>query len=160
MESVRMPSALTKSAGARTILQTIDPSVGDLQALLDQVANIQDQSNDQFRQMILMVTQLFGSMHRETMELVRDELEEIRNLAGELKALRQESAWGRMIESAPAASPQVNGANPGEHQEAKTSTPRDPGEIHLIVSERLAAFERERRGRWSTLSKILGKNDG
>jgi pSer/pThr/pTyr-binding forkhead associated (FHA) protein len=152
---VRVPS---RSAGEATpaIRPPFDTSATDIRTFLDQVAEIQHQSNDQFRQVILMVTQLFGSMHRETMDLVHEELEQIRILSGELKALREESAWGRSIESA-SESMQNGGASLEDRRDARAGTPRDPGEIHLIVSERLAAFERERQGRWNSLSKILGK---
>lgn len=153
--TVKVPSMLGTD-GTRATRPSLDSPAADIRAILDQVADIQHQSNDQFRQMLLMVTQLFGSMHRETMDLVHEELEQIRILSGELKAFREESAWGRAVGTAP-ESTKKGGASLEDRRDVRAGTPRDPGEIHLIVSERLEAFERERQGRWNTLSKILGK---
>jgi pSer/pThr/pTyr-binding forkhead associated (FHA) protein len=138
-------------SGPPAIARQPEPSAGDLRAILEQVVDLHQQSNDQFRQVIGMVTQLFGSMHRESMDLVREELEQVRNLAGEMKALREESAEGRSAGSRAPTTADTGVSTGG-------GSTRDPGEIHLIVGERLAAFDRERRGRWDQLSRLLGRS--
>ena len=155
---------------ARSTAPEFPPGGFELGPLLEQVTSIQGQSGDQFSQVILMLTRLFGSMHREMVDLVREEMEQIRRLSDEMQAMRAESAAGKTItplesQNRPPASkatlPSVSGDSrerdaPGS---VEPTRPREPGEVHMIVSERLAIFEQERQSRWNKISKILLKSD-
>ena len=142
------------------------PGGGDLVPLLEQISSIQGQSEDQFSQVVLMLTRLFGSMHREMVDLVREEMEQIRRLSEEMQAMRAESAAEKIFapparENHPLASsaPPSTAGDPRTRHGAGSgdpAKPREPGEVHMIVSERLATFEQERQSRWNKISKILG----
>ena len=153
----QLPSTRTASVEGPAMVGTLDPSACDLREFLEQVVDAQQYSGEQFRQAVLMMTRLLGSMHRETIDLVREELEQVRNLVGELKALQEDAIQGRTAPRPPPLGWPEDGPISGEPAATGSKVHRDPGDIHLIVGERLAAFERERRGRWSKLSGLLGK---
>jgi pSer/pThr/pTyr-binding forkhead associated (FHA) protein len=148
--------SVARPAAPGSPLEVFDP-----RALLDQIASIERPSNDQVGQAILMLTQLFGSMHREMVDLVREELEQIRRLSAELQTLRAETPGKIRTRLVPPVATQARASSgptiSDDHAPVEPTRPRDPGEVHLIVSERLATFEREREGRWNKISRILLK---
>ena len=63
-----------------------------LELLLNHFGQMQQQMMDQFQQSMMMMMQMFGGMHRDQMGLVREELERLRELNGEIAAIKGELA--------------------------------------------------------------------
>jgi predicted component of type VI protein secretion system len=68
-------------------IQLADPS---LAPLVSQFAQMQHHMLEQFQQTMLAVVQTFGKLHRDQLALVRQELDRLHELTGELNALRNE----------------------------------------------------------------------
>jgi pSer/pThr/pTyr-binding forkhead associated (FHA) protein len=60
--------------------------------LVNQFGLMQQQMFDQFQQAMAMMVQMFGTMHRDQMEVIRAELDQLRELTEEFHALKQELA--------------------------------------------------------------------
>ncbi|HZW30931.1 MAG TPA: FHA domain-containing protein [Isosphaeraceae bacterium] len=60
--------------------------------LVNQFSLMQQQMFDQFQQAMSMLVRMFGTMHREQMDVIRDELDRLHQLTEELQALRSELA--------------------------------------------------------------------
>ena len=60
--------------------------------LLNQFGQMQQQMLDQFQQAISMIVQMFGTMHRDQMATIREELDQLRELTREFQALKLELA--------------------------------------------------------------------
>jgi pSer/pThr/pTyr-binding forkhead associated (FHA) protein len=60
--------------------------------LVNQFGVMQQQMFDQFQQAMAMMIQMFGTMHREQMEVIRGELDQLHDLTEEFRALRNELA--------------------------------------------------------------------
>jgi pSer/pThr/pTyr-binding forkhead associated (FHA) protein len=60
--------------------------------LINQFGFMQQQMFDQFQQAMAMMVQMFGTMHREQMEVIRAELDGLRDLTEEFHALKNELA--------------------------------------------------------------------
>jgi pSer/pThr/pTyr-binding forkhead associated (FHA) protein len=60
--------------------------------LVNQFGLMQQQMLDQFQQAISMLVQMFGTLHRDQMELIRRELDQLRDLTKEFHALKLELA--------------------------------------------------------------------
>ena len=77
--------------------------------LVNQFSMMQQQMFDQFQQAMGMLVQMFGTMHREQMEVIREELDRLHELSRELQELKDELARssGRPSpsQSEPAAAP-------------------------------------------------------
>lgn len=73
--------------------------------LVNQFSIMQQQMFDQFQQAMGMLVQMFGTMHREQMDVIREELDRLHDLTRELQDLKEELARppGRATE--PAAAP-------------------------------------------------------
>jgi pSer/pThr/pTyr-binding forkhead associated (FHA) protein len=63
-----------------------------LAPLVNQLGLIQQQMFDQFQQAMAMMVQMFGTMHRDQMEVIRAELDQLRELTEEFHALKSELA--------------------------------------------------------------------
>jgi pSer/pThr/pTyr-binding forkhead associated (FHA) protein len=63
-----------------------------LAPLISQFGLMQQQMFDQFQQAMSMVVQMFGTMHRDQMEVIRAELDRLHELTEEFHALKQELA--------------------------------------------------------------------
>ena len=77
--------------------------------VLSQFGLMQQQMFDQFQQAMAMMVQMFGTMHRDQMEVIRAELDQLRELTEEFHALKSELAE-RTREQAerPMHEPEVN----------------------------------------------------
>jgi len=77
--------------------------------LVNQFGLMQQQMFDQFQQAMAMMVQMFGTMHRDQMEVIRAELDQLRELTEEFHALKNELAE-RTRERAeiPLQEPEVN----------------------------------------------------
>ena len=60
--------------------------------LMNQFGTMQEQMLDQFQQAIAMLVQVFGNLHRDQMHVIRDELDQLRNLTKEFQTLKLELA--------------------------------------------------------------------
>src|SRR5262249_60566137 len=62
---------------------------------------MQQQMFDQFQQAMGMLVQMFGTMHREQMEVIREELDRLHDLTRELQELKQELVRSPGLTAAP-----------------------------------------------------------
>jgi pSer/pThr/pTyr-binding forkhead associated (FHA) protein len=169
-------------------------SGGVLVPLFNQFALMQQQMFDQFQQALVMTMQTFGSMHREQMGLVRQELDRLHELTRELHELQRElprhRANGsispsqaaevpvaetlRPADPMPVQTPPPKRKNPPEPavtpemkkvaapEKKKTDQPngeRPPAQkgedVHLWLTQRIAAIQEERQGLWNRLMGML-----
>lgn len=132
----------------------------------------------QGRDVVMMLAQMLGAMHRDHMELVRDELTEIRRLAEEMHALRTElhrrpapppvaprraegeAGAGAGFERAPDEFQERGAATEGEGVGIDPPARRDPRECLEIASGFLAAYEREQHGYWSRILRLVTRLSG
>jgi pSer/pThr/pTyr-binding forkhead associated (FHA) protein len=68
--------------------------------LVNQFGLMQQQMFDQFQQAMAMMVQMFGTMHRDQMEVIRTELDQLRELTEEFHALKNELAHRSRAEMA------------------------------------------------------------
>ena len=58
--------------------------------LMNQFGQMQQQMLDQFQQAITMIVQMFGTLHRDQMVTIREELDQLRDLTREFHAIKLE----------------------------------------------------------------------
>jgi type III secretion system (T3SS) inner membrane Yop/YscD-like protein/FHA domain-containing protein len=93
------------TSGQATSIECISPAVnvptrlekGEiteslLVPLMNQFGQMQQQMLDQFQQAISMIVQMFGTLHRDQMVTIREELDQLRDLTREFHALKLELA--------------------------------------------------------------------
>jgi pSer/pThr/pTyr-binding forkhead associated (FHA) protein len=73
--------------------------------LVNQFSLMQQQMFDQFQQAMGMLVQMFGTMHREQMDVIRAELDRLHDLTEELQALRSELANTSRRPASPSTGP-------------------------------------------------------
>jgi pSer/pThr/pTyr-binding forkhead associated (FHA) protein len=73
--------------------------------LVNQFGMMQQQMFDQFQQAMGMLVQMFGTMHREQMDVIREELDRLHDLTRELQELKEELARDPARAAAPAVAP-------------------------------------------------------
>jgi pSer/pThr/pTyr-binding forkhead associated (FHA) protein len=87
----------------------LHPEVNEsvLVPLVNQFSMMQQQMFDQFQQAMGMLVQMFSSMHREQMEVIREELDRLHELSRELQELKEEltKSPGRSAAASPSAGP-------------------------------------------------------
>jgi pSer/pThr/pTyr-binding forkhead associated (FHA) protein len=159
-----LPAALQGQAAAAVRPQDwsgtsncrIEPTAHDLQPLLGELAQMHERTCEQFREVILGLTQLFGSMQTDQMRAVREQIEEIRTLAGTIRALQAAPAGASPAPTAIAAPAIAAMGNAGQDDAGGPETFRpDPREIDALIGERLARYETEREQRWNKLLRTL-----
>jgi pSer/pThr/pTyr-binding forkhead associated (FHA) protein len=143
------------------------PSDALLLPVIDKFNLMQQQMFDQFHQTLVLVVQMFGSLHRDQMATVREELDQIWQLTRELQDLQ-----GQLLSHTPgsvgdAASPRPERPEvqlPGEPTglpagpEAASSQPAADASIHGWLGRRILALNAERQGRWQKLMDfVMGK---
>jgi pSer/pThr/pTyr-binding forkhead associated (FHA) protein len=144
--------------------------------VLNQFSLMQQQMFDQFQQTMLMMVQMFGTLHRDQMDLLREELHQLHAVTRELQSLQMEFAWQPAFSIGPGpdpvSPPRTESARPpGDPAQKSESAPAskvpplagapdghtDPA-IHAWVSQRIAQLQQERQGRWQKiLSFVMGK---
>ena len=130
-----------------------------LQALLERGGPEPAQASSPFGQALILMVRLLGDVHRDHLTLVRDELAQIRRLSHEMEALRariprEEPVRERTL-FAPAPSPN-DAEHVAEPEVERIDVPRPgPEAAREIVSERLEAWEKERRSRWRRLMRLI-----
>jgi pSer/pThr/pTyr-binding forkhead associated (FHA) protein len=85
--------------------------------LVNQFGLMQQQMFDQFQQAMAMMVRMFGTMHRDQMEVIRAELEGLRELTEEFHALQQELA-NQSRKEAETPSSELLGASAGAGRSA------------------------------------------
>jgi hypothetical protein len=95
--------------------------------VIHQFGQMQMQMFDQFQQMLMMMFQMFSTMHREQMDVVREELGQIRHLTQQLQEAQAELRKQTASTQAPAppASPSARSAANPTLPSPPTSVPRD-----------------------------------
>jgi pSer/pThr/pTyr-binding forkhead associated (FHA) protein len=81
-------------ASDRAVPGRFQPEVTEsvLVPLVNQFSMMQQQMFDQFQQAMGMLVQMFGTMHREQMDVIREELDRLHQLTQELQVLKSELA--------------------------------------------------------------------
>jgi hypothetical protein len=101
-----------------------EPADEIIRPLLGHCGQMQQQMFDQFRQVVMMMFQMFGTLHQEQVGLLREELDHIRRLTGELHELR-----AQLGQRPPAA----DGPHPRRRREpappAQTNPPTRPDRV-------------------------------
>jgi pSer/pThr/pTyr-binding forkhead associated (FHA) protein len=72
--------------------QQSEPTESMLVPLVNQFGMMQQQMFDQFQQAMAMMIKMFGTMHRDQMEVIRAELDRLHELTDEVQALKNELA--------------------------------------------------------------------
>jgi pSer/pThr/pTyr-binding forkhead associated (FHA) protein len=149
------------------------------------LGQIQDQMSDQFSQSMMMMAQTFGALFREQMDLVRNELDQIRQLTRELETLRAR-LQAETVPSAPALEnaherPPLSPTAPGNTTRPKATAAtkataeskpplRPPAQepaksdeslddVHALLCQRIAAIQDERQSRWQRiLDTVRGRS--
>ncbi len=124
-------SPMTNLMEVRSLLEGRPPEQVELAETLlvpviHQFGQMQMHMFDQFQQMLMMMFQMFSTMHREQMDVVREELGQIRHLTQELQEtqaeLRKQTAPAQASPSArSAATPTL--ASPAPPRDAKVKAP-------------------------------------
>jgi hypothetical protein len=153
---------------------------------------MQQQMFEQFQQTVLMMLQLFSSMHQDQMATIREELARLHTVTRELEVLQKRVAEhppaGALAGTGPqgtmgkevalpapkAGLPPANRNEEGERSPSKENKAASSGpavsaaavpvspdgvqsgeKIHAWLSERVAALEQERQGRWQKILSLL-----
>ncbi len=96
-------------ASSAKIEELEDPTVvhfANQFGLLPQQMRQQEQMFDQFQQVMAMIVQRFGDKHRDQMQVVREEIIQIRQLSGELQSLHSR------LSTSPPHSPPIPNSQP------------------------------------------------
>jgi pSer/pThr/pTyr-binding forkhead associated (FHA) protein len=118
---------------------------------------------DHFHQALMTMTQVLGTVHRDQMGLIREELQRVQALSQELNTLRADLARRPSAAAPPAAlaAPAENGARAAAApapRPAAAAAPRADDAVHVWLTQRIEALEQERQTRWQkVMGFMLGK---
>jgi pSer/pThr/pTyr-binding forkhead associated (FHA) protein len=166
-------------APARFSSSSNHPEHPQLMSIIQQLNLMNQQMFDQFHQTLLTMAQMFCTMQREQMTLVRQELDRVQELTGELQEI-QATLKKRVSSDCEAAAAGLDvptystnadagieapnevmvesallrgtAANPPKAPVPVSEPIMDP-DIHMWLTQRVAALEQERQGR---LRKLIG----
>lgn len=147
--AVAVPSPLSRSgvpAGASPLV------IPELLRPLIEIDGPSGEGAAPFSEAMLMLIRLLGDVHRDHLEMVREELEQIRHLSREMAALKAKPIPST---TAPKKEPIPGPTTPVA--EPPPARP-DPMDVHFLVGERLAAWETERESRWRKVIGLLVKS--
>jgi pSer/pThr/pTyr-binding forkhead associated (FHA) protein len=183
-------SLFSSAIGLTPTSSTVVPTgVGTNESLLlpflTQFSLMQQQMFDQFQQTITMMVHLFSGLHRDQMQLIRQEINHLQELTRELQDLPAELARHTSIPSRdagatpaprltasvlPIAPPATATTLPTPLRSSppcpmppaeSTSSPSSPplaqpdADIHTWLSQRLMALQQERQNRWQKILNVL-----
>jgi pSer/pThr/pTyr-binding forkhead associated (FHA) protein len=158
---------------APTSLERTDPLLAQMVA---QFVGMQQQMFEQFQEMVHSMGNLLGNLHREQMELVRAELDELRRVNRDLLALQARPGAVAAEGPRPAAEGhRPAGANPppgpvsppgSAERPPSRSTPRPgppaagPGDsaqpdLHIQIAHRIAGLKKEQQTRWRRIFDLV-----
>ena len=100
-QSATRPALAVRRAAPPPVPVAARPDQSLLLPIVNEFNRMQQQMLDQFHQTMLMMAEMFSTLHREQAALVREELDEMRRLTQELIALQAERV--RSITPAPVA---------------------------------------------------------
>ncbi len=142
----------------------------------------QEQMFDQCQQVMRMIVQRFGDKQRDQMRAVREEINRIRQLSGELRSLHSRlstashphSDWSPPSPRAESAAvpPSTEsglsdpGPPPSQRAEGRPPIPSggpvevgaaatSPEEMHGLIRRRMEALEREQKSRWQKIADLM-----
>jgi pSer/pThr/pTyr-binding forkhead associated (FHA) protein len=185
-EAAAEPGASSLLPAVRGAAPSADQSI--LLPILNEFNLMQQHMMEQFHQTMLMMAEMFTSLHREQTELVREEMEHLRRLTQELTLLQGELARQRIEEPTPPCVPDpvVVTENretvptttadeeppaapvppteplkfaPAQPQGAASPLPA-PAEVHEWLNRRIVALQEERQGRWQKLLRFVRGGGG
>lgn len=130
----------------------------DLLPIFEEVGRMQDRMADQFQQALMAMFRLFTDMHTEQMTLIRQELGRIQELTEQQKAIE-----ARLANLTPAISGERPAVAAPVRPRPAPQAPRVPGsgeaaprpDLHLQLTQRLAALGEERQNVWQKLMSNL-----
>ena len=117
---VNVPTRLEKGEITETLLVP----------LMNQFGQMQQQMLDQFQQAISMIVQMFGTLHRDQMATIREELDQLRDLTREFHAIKLELAARSQdqtpvvpaIASTASSDPQISGVGSKVQERIESET--------------------------------------
>ena len=109
--------------------------------LVNQFGVIQQQMFDQFQQAMAMMLEMFGTMHREQMELIRGELDQLHNLTEEFHSLKKELANRAQEQETLASNPPASDSNSREEPLATGPSTLETTETSLVPNISRSAHE-------------------
>jgi len=161
-----------------------DPTHAALLPLVSQFGAMQEQMADQFRQTLMIMFQMFSALHKDQMAFFQQEMDRVQQLTQELHLLQIEEAkhapppvspapQARQTAARSSPAPQPARAASGTAPQpplpppsagpapARTEGGFSPGactghDIHIWLSQRMAAVQEERQTRWQKLLGLLG----
>jgi len=118
--AVNVPTRLEKGEITETLLVP----------LMNQFGQMQQQMLDQFQQAISMIVQMFGTLHRDQMATIREELDQLRDLTREFHAIKLELAARSQdqtpvvpaIASTASSDPQISGVGSKVQERIESET--------------------------------------
>ncbi len=162
------PAGSTPTAGSELLgITTLLPALFDrpevlfseaaLRPLLEQSEPSPELVSSPFGQALILLIRLLGTMHHDHLKLVRDELEQIRRINHDITDTRAGLARptpGNGVRPPSAdTTPEHATAKPGS--KAPQARVVDPEAVQMVVGERLATWEQERRGHWQKVIELL-----
>ena len=105
---------------------------------------------------LMMLVRLVGEIHKDHLNIIREEAEQIRRLNREMGALRAQTPGSELPAQVELPAPGLS-TTAGAIGAAADASPHRPApqEVQALVGERLAAWDRERRSRWRNVVGLL-----
>ena len=173
IEPAQEPSPILVERSAEPLFELMMQRFDGMQ---HQMVSVQQQMSDQLHQTMIAMFQMFGVLHRDQMGIVHKELDQIRQITDELKALQTEAQRPTAKEQKEPATPTAPSVEPSglvhpepstkQHREDRPLTPagapsRDPSSgsvdehIHDMLSRRIVELQRERQSRWQRVMGLV-----
>ena len=182
-----LTSALQLPAGSSALAAAGGANESLLLPLVSQFSLMTQQMYEQFQQALIMMVQTFSRLHRDQLQLIRQELNQLHGLTRELQEIQKE------LRNRPSAPPRTATEHsqksrptlPSPPAPAKSSSPRNQeparartptrseanadtstvppvqptAEVHAWLTQRLAVLQEERQTRWQKiLNALTGKS--
>ncbi len=126
-----------------------------MQVLIQQFGQMQQQMFDQFQQALMMMFQVFRTMHQDQVDLVKAELERVRSLNQELQDLQIQAAKAQTKSPSPAPPSSSERSAPRPAPTSPPSPAPSKPDVHLMLHRRIAAIQEERQGRWQKIMNLV-----